>query len=262
MTQRWSAHIGYLYTELPLAERLQAAATDGFTAVEHPSPYAIPAAEMRQRLKELSLTFSQVTSGMGDPDRGEKGLAALPGREAEFRQGFDRALEYALAVGCPFVHPMAGVPVHLDAAATETYEANISYALAAVSGTPISLLIEPITIPGYAMGSLDDAMALQDRHGPRIKLLLDTYHAAVQGIDATSWFCSNHRRVGHIHIADHPGRHEPGTGLIDFDGFLAALRMHDYAGAVGFEYVPTKSTSDSARFLAKWASSMSNDRRI
>ncbi len=104
---RLSAHIGYLYADLPLAGRLAAAARDGFTAVEHPGPYAIPAPGMRARLDDLGLAFTQITSGMGGA--GEKGLACLPGREVEFRAGFDRALDYAVTVGARFLHPMEGV---------------------------------------------------------------------------------------------------------------------------------------------------------
>lgn len=94
---RFSAHIGYLYTELPLAQRLAAAAADGFTAVEHPEPWSIPAAKMAARLADLGLTFTQVTSGMGNA--GEKGLASLPGQEAAFRAGFQRAMDFAQALG-------------------------------------------------------------------------------------------------------------------------------------------------------------------
>jgi hydroxypyruvate isomerase len=249
---RLSAHIGYLYAELPLADRLAAAAADGFTAVEHPEPWAIPAAEMRTRLADLGLGFAQVTSGMGEA--GEKGLAALPGRVDAFREGFMRTLDYAAAIGCPFVHPMAGVIGDgVDpAAARATYRENVAWALDRCTGTGVRLLVEAITIPGYAMGTLAEAAALQDAFGGRLSLLLDTFHATVLGLDPTAWATANAARIGHVHIADHPGRHEPGTGAVDFAGFLAALRGAGYGGAIGFEYVPSATTADSLGFLPDW----------
>jgi hydroxypyruvate isomerase len=241
---RLSAHIGYLYTDLPLADRIAAAARDGFTAVEHPEPWAIPAAEMAARLSDLGLRFSQVTSGMGGA--GEKGLAALPGREGEFRAGFRRALDYALAIGCPFVHPMAGV--HGD---DTTYRGNIDWSLRACDGTGAAVLVEAIALPGYQLAGLGPAIALQDGH-PGIRLLFDSYHAVVQGEDPAAWLQSHAPRVGHVHIADYPGRHEPGTGRIDFAALLAALQAAGYAGAIGFEYIPRTETTASTRFLSGW----------
>ncbi len=247
---RLSAHIGYLYTDLPLAARLTAAAKDGFTAVEHPEPWAIPAAEMAARLADLGLTFSQITSGMGA--KGEKGLASLPGREAAFRDGFARALDYALAVGCPFVHPMAGVGGN-DA----TYRANIGWAIAACNGTPARVLVEAITLPGYHMATLSAACALQDDFAP-LALLFDSFHARTLGEDPAQWVRANAARIGHVHIADHPGRHEPGTGTIDFAALLTALGAARYGGAIGFEYIPSAAPSASAGFLSDWKGQLSD----
>jgi 2-dehydrotetronate isomerase len=234
--QRFSAHIGYLYSDLPLSGRPTAAARDGFTAIEHPEPWSIPANDMRALLVDLGLT-SQVTSGMGDVGKGEKGLAALAGREAEFRVGFDRALEYAVAIGCPFVHPMAGVPTGGVLDAAETYRLNLSWALSRVEGTGVRILVEAITIPGYHMSSLAFAAELQNQFHGRFDLL---------------WAAKNADRIGHVHIADHPGRHEPGTGVLAFERILSALRAGGYAGAMGFEYVPSAATSTSAAFLPGW----------
>ncbi len=250
---RLSAHIGYLYTDLPLVNRLAAAARDGFTAVEHPEPWAIPAAEMRTRLADLDLTFSQVTSGMGDPARSEKGLAALPEREDDFRRGFERALDYALGVGCRFVHPMAGVPKDGAQQAGETYRRNLLWAIEHCQGTGARVLVEAITVPGYFMSSLALASQLQDQLTGAFSLLFDTFHAATLGEDPVRWITANAARIGHAHIADHPGRHEPGTGILPFDRILSALATAEYAGAIGFEYIPSMaSTSHSAQFLSGW----------
>ncbi len=246
---RLSAHIGYLFTELPLPDRLAAAAAADFTAVEHPEPWAMPAAELAARLGDLGLTFAQLGSGMGGP--GGKGLAALPGREGDFRAGFGRALDHALAIGCPFVHPMAGV-----AGDERAYRRNIDWALRTCDGTGIRLLVEAITIPGYHLATLDAACALQDDF-PAIRLLFDSYHACVLGRDPAAWVAANVGRIGHVHIADHPGRHEPGSGGIDFAALLAALGRAGYGGAIGFEYIPTSTTTASLGFLPGWASGLS-----
>ena len=246
---RWSAHLGYLYTELPLRDRLVAAARDGFTAVEHPGPHEIPATEMRARLDDLGLTFAQITSGMGNPAAGEKGLASLAGREGEFLDGVRRAIDYAQIVGCPFVHPMAGIP---NGAHPDIYRANIAATVACARAAGMRVLVEAITIPGYAMGSLQQASALQDLFPEDLDLLLDTYHATVLGVDVVAWIAENARRIGHVHVADHPGRHEPGSGSVEFGPILNALFEHRYHGAIGFEYVPSCETSETTRFLDSW----------
>ena len=242
-----SAHIGYLYTDLPLADRLAAAARDGFTAVEHPEPWPIPAPEMASRLADLNLTFAQVTTGMGDPARQEKGLAALPNRTHDFRVAFDRALAYAETINCRFIHPMAGITTAPDA--SHTYHSNLTWALTQLQNTNQRLLIEPITLPNYHLATLHQAVALQDQH-PEITLLFDTYHAATLGHDPALWIAENPHRIGHIHIADHPGRHQPGTGTLNFPAILQALSAAHYPGAIGFEYLPT--SPDSTRFLPDW----------
>ena len=241
---RWSAHLGYLYTELPLQDRVAAAARDGFTAIEHPEPWALPVADWRQRIDDLGLRFAQTSSGMG----GAKGLAALPGREGDFREGFLRALDYAQALDCPLLHPMAGAGGE-DA----TYRGNLDWCLTRLSGTGIRLLLQPITtLPGYHLSALPAALALQDDLGAGVALLLDSYHAANSGIDPAAWVRANAPRIGHVHIADLPGRHEPGTGTIDFADLLAALRGTGFAGAVGFEYIPSTTTAESLSFFPGW----------
>ena len=259
---RLSAHIGYLFTELPLLERIAAAAKAGFTAIEHPQPFELPPEQMRAELVRHELELSQIAAAVGDASRGEKGIAALKGREADFRFQFDRALDYALAVGCPFVHPMAGIANASEAAVADTYERNLSYAVARTAGSPMKVLIEAISvaaIPGYAMSTLDHAARLQDRFGlDNIALLVDTYHAQLNGTDLTTWIGDNHQRIGHIHIADHPGRHEPGTGTIDFQRFIEALLGCAYKGAIGFEYIPSMTTEESVAFLPQWKEFMAS----
>ncbi|WP_077965530.1 hydroxypyruvate isomerase family protein [Ensifer adhaerens] len=258
---RLSAHIAYLFTEHTLPERIEAAADAGFTAIEHPSPWHVPATEMRSRLVASGLSFAQLCAAVGDASKGEKGLGALPGREREFRESFNRALDYAVAVDCPFVHPMAGVPGNAEmSAAAETYHRNLSYAVERTTGTSVKILIEAISeaaVPGYFMSTLDHSSRIQDIFGPgNLSLLVDTFHACSNGVDLAQWIEANAHRVGHIHIADYPDRHEPGTGAIDFEALLDALAEHAYEGAIGFEYIPSKTTIDSAAFLPGWKQSI------
>lgn len=246
---RWSAHLGYLYTDLPLRERIAAAAADGFTAVEHPEPFEVPADEMRSRLMDLGLSFSQITTGMGDTAKGEKGLASLNGRQTEFRAGLERAIEYAQTVGCPYVHPMAGVP---QGDGEQVYADNIALTMELAAKAGLKVLVEAITIPGYAMNTLTKAVDLQNRFGSELDLLFDTYHARVLDEDPVRWIAVNGWRIGHVHVADHPGRHEPGTGGIAFEPILQALIAANYTGAIGFEYIPSRRTSETTDFLPGW----------
>jgi hydroxypyruvate isomerase len=253
-----SAHIGYLFTEVPLRDRIAAARAAGFGAVEHPSPQSIPAAEMVLLLDGEGMAFSQMAAATGDPCRGEKGIAALPGREAEFRDAFLRALDYAEAVGCRLLHPMAGV---VDgrasvAAAAATWTANLAYAVDECRKRPVSVLIEALShaaVPGYFLSSLEEAAALAEAvDRSAIKLLVDTFHAAAGGTDPGAFVASHVGRIGHVHVADHPGRHEPGTGALDFEAFLGLLTSCGYGRAVGFEYIPSRPTAETLAWMPAW----------
>ncbi|TNC50544.1 TIM barrel protein [Rubellimicrobium rubrum] len=257
-TPRLSVHIGYLFTDLPLQDRLEAASNAGFHAVEHPQPFALSAAEVKAKLDELGMSFSQLCAGVGDATKGEKGIAALPGREHEFLESLDRSLDYAEAVGCPFVHPMAGVvPDGITSESTaETYRRNLDAAVERARGRPVSILIEAIghaAVPSYHMHRLDQAFALAREYDRgEVSVLLDTFHAAANGEDPLALIRSHADRLGHVHIADHPGRHEPGSGAISFDPILQALESVGYAGAIGFEYIPASTTQAGLGWIGPW----------
>lgn len=233
MNHPLSAHIGYLFTDLPLPARVAAAQAAGFDAIEHPAPFDIPASDWRVMLDDHGLRFAQMSSGMGGP--GEKGLASLPGREAEFHDGFARALDFAEMLGCPFLHPMAGVN-----GTPATYRANIATALRLAEGRPVQVLVEAIsaaTVPGYMMATIDDLLDLSAAH-PALRVLVDTFHARACGVDPAQALRRAGAALGHVHVADHPGRGQPGTGSIDFGAVRTALSDIGYAGAIGFEYIP------------------------
>lgn len=252
-SRRFSAHIGYLFGEAPLAERFGLARAAGFDAVEHPDPQALPASRLRALLDGNGLGFAQMSSGAGSP--GEKGLAALPGREAEFREGFRRALDYAEAIGCPLLHPMAGVADQTPAA-RQAYLGNLRFAVEACRSRPVAVLVEAIShaaVPGYFVPTLPEALRLAEEAAPgEVKLLVDSFHAAASGTDLAAFLAANAGRVGHVHIADFPGRHEPGSGSIDFGPVLRALDAGEYRGAIGFEYLPSKTTMASLGWLPRW----------
>ena len=257
-----SAHLGYLFTELPLPDRAAAAADAGFNAVEHPQPFGVPSADMVATLRARGLRFAQLAAGVGEASRGEKGLAALPGREADFREGLSRSIDYAAAIDCPFVHPMAGVPARDEAPerVRDTYLANLAMSVERAEAAGLRVLVEPISdaaVPGYFASRMDVVLGLADAAAPgRVQVLLDTFHARATGLDAVGFVREHIDRLGHVHVADHPGRNEPGTGEIDFPTLLSALDEQGYAGAIGFEYVPRAGTLVGLGWLAEatWCS--------
>lgn len=236
-----SAHLGYLFTEVPLRERFAVAKAAGFDAVEHPSPFDIPADELRQRLDGSDLQLSQITSGLGQA--GEKGFAAVAGREAEFREGFKQALDYAETVGAGLIHVMSGAPEpdQRGKRAHDVYLSNLAFAMDTVRGRAPKVMIEVISqsvLPDYHMSDFDTSFELAAQF-PDLCLLVDTYHAAVENIDPVTIIKRAGDRLGHMHFADHPGRHEPLTGTLDFKAILAALVDVQFQGALGFEYIPS-----------------------
>ncbi|MCJ7873379.1 TIM barrel protein [Phaeobacter sp. J2-8] len=228
-----SAHLGYLFPDLPLEQRFPRARDSGFTCVEHPAPFAIPAATLRGILDDTGLKIAQISSGMGQ--QGEKGLASLPGREAEFHDDFARALDYAEDIHCPFVHAMAGVNGTMA-----TYLNNLDVAQKLSENRAPNLLIEAIsdaTVAGYFMSDIATLIALAQERG--FKVLIDTFHTCATGYDPAEALLRAGASLGHVHIADFPGRAEPATGTIDFAAVHDALHNLSYAGAIGFEYVPS-----------------------
>lgn len=249
---RLSAHLGYLFTDLPLSARPEAARAAGFDAVEHPAPFEIPAATLRRMLDDAGLALAQITSGTGGP--GEKGVAALPGREAEFRDSYARALDYAETAGSPFVAVMAGV-----GGDRATLCANLETAARMCESRHPRLLLEAIsaaTVPGYAMGRFDDLLALAAEMEGRMSVLIDAFHARAEGHDPAEILRRAGAALGHVHIADFPGRGQPGSGSTDFTALRAALAEIGYRGAIGFEYIP--SGPGHLGWLPGWRAAMSS----
>ncbi len=249
---KFSAHLGYMFNELPFPDRFAAARRAGFMAVEHPDPYSLSADRLHSLLQAEGLTFIQFAFPAGNP--GEKGCAALPGREREFQASVETGLDYAQAVGARFVQLQSGlIPTGAGPGFTErmwaTYTANLALAAQMAVRHGITLLIEPIgaaTIAGYFMDRSELALrALQEAGQPNLRILFDVFHSTVAGVDPIGFILDHAPQIGHLHIADHPGRHQPGTGTIDFPAVFAAIEQSSFTGHIGCEYKPSGRTEDS-----------------
>jgi hydroxypyruvate isomerase len=245
---RYTAHLGYLFTEMPLEKRFAAARQAGFAEVEHPSPYGLPAEEVSRLCSENDLRFVQLALPAGDPSRGEKGIACLPGRELDFQLSVDKGITYAKQVGSRFVHVMSGV---LPKGMTQdevwpTYVRNVHFACEMAHAADLPVLIEPIGIATLANYMMDDPFlalrAIKEVGASNLFILFDAFHAANAGIDPVAFVQEHHGCIAHVHVADHPGRHEPGTGTINFADLFEALNASNYTGSIGLEYMPLATT--------------------
>lgn len=254
---RFAANLSMMYTELPFLDRFAAAAADGFGGVEYLFPYDFPAADLRARLDEHGLTQVLFNAPPGDFEAGERGIAALPGREKEFRAGFATALSYAAELGCAQVHVMAGLaPEHVSAdELRSTYVANLTWAAAAAADAGRDVLIEPINqrdIPGYVLNRQTDAHAIVAEVGAdNLKVQLDLYHCQIVEGDLAVTIRRDvpTGRVAHVQIAGVPDRHEPDLGEVNYAYLFGILDELGFPGWVGCEYRPRAGTSDGLGWL-------------
>jgi hydroxypyruvate isomerase len=249
---RFAANLTMLYNEHAFLDRFAAAAADGFQGVEYLFPYAFSAHDIAQRLHDQGLHQVLFNAPPGDWDAGERGLACLPGREAEFREGVSRALEYAQALNCPRIHIMAGLaPSGTDRAALQaTYENNVDWAAQQARVDGRDVLIEPINtrdIPSYFLNRQDEAHRIvQVINTPNLKVQFDLYHCQIVEGDVETKI--RHYlptgRVGHFQIAGVPMRHEPDLGELNYPHLLQVIdevaRSCYWQGWVGCEYRPSR----------------------
>lgn len=254
-----AANLSTLFTDLPFLDRYDAAAACGFRLVECQFPYAEPAAAIRARLDRLGLAQVLINAPQGDVTKGERGLAGVPGRQADFRAGILLSLEYARALGVPRVHVMAGLqpPGVPLADCLDTYVSNICWAADRFGESGIDVMLEPINtkvdVPGYVMHSTADAVDCMRRASrPNIRLQYDVYHMQIMEGDIARSIERLLPVIGHVQIADNPGRHEPGTGEIHFPWLLARLDALGYRGVVGCEYVPVGDTREGLAWARPW----------
>ena len=252
---RFAANLSMMYTEHDFLDRFAAAAADGFRAVEYLFPYDHPAAEIRKRLDDNGLTQALFNAPPGDWGAGERGIAALPGRETEFRTAFARALEYAGVIGNDRVHVMAGlVPADADRAkARATYLENLAYAAASAAAQGVTVLIEPINtrdMPGYFLNRQDDGQAICQQVGAaNLKVQFDCYHCQIVEGDLTVKLKRDFAGIGHIQIAGVPDRHEPDLGELNYPYLFNVIDELGYDGWIGCEYRPRAGTSAGLGWL-------------
>ncbi len=255
---RFAANLTMMYTEVPFLERFAAAAADGFDAVEFLFPYEFDAQELAQRLRASGLTQALFNMPPGDWAAGERGMACLPGREAEFAAHLETALRYAQATGCQRLHAMAGlVPDGADRARMHaTYVANLRHAATRAAAQGITVLIEPLNgrdVPGYFLTTQQQAHDVVAEVGAaNLRVQMDFYHCQISEGDLTRRLERHFDGVGHIQIAGVPDRHEPDDGEINHPHLFQRLDDLGYAGFVGCEYRPRAGTSAGLGWLRRW----------
>lgn len=249
---RFAANLSMLYNEHAFLDRFAAAAADGFRGVEYLFPYDFAAADIAQRLQDHGLQQVLFNAPPGDWAAGERGLACLPGREAEFRAGFAQALDYAQALNCPRIHVMAGLtPTGAERAALQaTYEANLAWAADMAGTAGRDVLIEPINtrdIPGFFLNRQDEAHRVVQAIGlPNLKVQFDLYHCQIVEGDVAMKIRQYlpTGRVGHFQIAGVPMRHEPDLGELNHPYLFGVIDEVSAAcgweGWVGCEYRPAR----------------------
>jgi hydroxypyruvate isomerase len=247
---KFAANLTLMFNELPFAQRFAAAAKAGFRGVEFLFPYEFTPSELRALLEENALQNVLFNMPPGDWAAGERGLASLPGREAEFRDSVGRAIDYAQALGTPCVHAMAGlVPAGADRQQHRAlYIDNLRHAARALAGIGRTLVIEPLNTrdnPGYLLNTQAEAHAVCAAVGePNIKVQMDFYHAQIVEGDLAVKLRKYLGRIGHIQIASVPDRHEPDEGEVNYPYLFGLLDELGYDGWVGCEYRPRDRTEE------------------
>lgn len=245
---RFCANLSMMFTEAPFLDRFEAASRAGFEAVEYLFPYDFPARDIRARLDGAGLRQVLFNMPPGDWAGGERGLACLPGRTGEFREGVKKALDYAHALGCDLVHCMAGIVppgVARDTAAS-VYAANLAWASEQAHPAGVKIVIEPINqrdMPGFFLRTQAQGAAVVEAIGrDRLGLQFDIYHCQVEEGDVTRRMEAFLPVIAHMQIADVPQRHEPGTGEIGWDYVFRRIDELGFGGWIGCEYRPAGET--------------------
>ncbi len=245
---RFAANLTMLFTEVPFLDRFERAARAGFTAVEFLFPYAFAAHDIRERLDTHGLSLVLHNLPAGNWDAGERGIACHPDRVDEFRAGVATALEYAAVLGVPRLNCLVGkTPIDVEPELVHTtLVENLRYAASELERASRMLLVEPINpfdIPGFHLITTSQVFKLiEDVGAPNVRLQFDLYHAQRTEGELAGTLSRNLSRIGHVQLADTPGRNEPGTGEINYRFLFEHLDHIGYSGHVGCEYKPATTT--------------------
>ena len=252
---QFAANLTMLFNEHDFLDRFEAAAKAGFKAVEFLFPYAYPVAELQQRLKAHGLKLVLHNLPAGNWDAGDRGLACDPKRIDEFRAGVARGIEYGTALGVPHLNCLAGkAPAGVDdATLRSTFVANLRFAAAEFKKAGLNLLIEPINrfdIPGFYLNTTAQAISILDEVGAdNAYVQYDIYHAQRMEGELANTMSAQLARIGHIQLADNPGRNEPGSGEINYAFLFKHLDRIGYTGWIGCEYKPAARTEDGLGWI-------------
>jgi hydroxypyruvate isomerase len=255
---KFAANLSMMFNEHEFPARFAAAAKAGFDAVEFLFPYDYAPSDVSKWLKENQLKNVLFNLPPGDWAAGERGIAALPGREAEFRSGVAKAIEYALALGTPQLHMMAGlIPAGSDLAVhRKTYLSNLKFAAQELAKHQLHLLLEPINtrdMPGYFLNTQAQAHELRVECGePNVKVQMDFYHAQIMEGDLAMTFKKYFSDIGHTQIASVPSRNEPDDGEVNYSYLFKLLDEMGYQGWVGCEYRPKGKTEDGLAWFKQY----------
>jgi len=253
---KFAANLTMLFNEVPFLERFEMASKHGFKYVEYLFPYEWPADELAKKLSEFNLQQVLFNLPAGNWDDGERGIACLPDRKAEFQESVSFAIEYANALQVSQVNCLAGIRPNErnDEELWDTLIDNISYAAARLQDHNISLMIEPINskidMPGFFIDTFEKAQTLLNSViSTNIKIQFDIYHMQIMQGNILRTISSNLKDIGHIQFADCPGRHEPGSGELNFENIFQALDTMEFQGFVSAEYIPKQDSSSSLHWL-------------
>ena len=252
---RFAANLTMLFNEVPFLDRFDRAAQAGFKAVEFLFPYPYSIVDLKDRLSANGLALVLHNLPAGNWDGGERGIACLPDRVGEFREGVARAIEYGTALGAPQLNCLAGKKPQgfSDATIRDTFVGNLRFAAAELKKVGIKLVMEPINtydIPGFYLNYTAQALALIDEVGSdNLFVQYDIYHAQRMEGELVATMTKHLARIAHIQLADNPGRNEPGTGEINYDFVFKALDRIGYTGWIGCEYKPATTTEAGLGWL-------------
>ena len=253
-----AANLTMMFNEVDFLDRFEAAAQAGFKGVEYLFPYDFDKAALAEGLERHGLTQALHNLPAGDFAGGERGIAIFADRQGEFQEGVGRAIDYAKTLGCTQLNCLAGIaPEGADPEGLRrTFVDNLRFAAGALDAEGIALLIEPINtrdIPGFFLSTTAQALGIMDDVGAaNLRLQYDVYHMQIMEGDLAPTVEAHLDQIAHIQIADTPGRHEPGTGEINYPFVFSHLDKIGYDGWIGCEYVPATTTTDGLGWAASY----------